>query len=199
MVARVPTVSRQIDAAAKGQLIVNHHDLLVMAGAYWMVIIEFEADAAWHTPSHPPPRQRLTLEREQRAVVPDQDVTQAPRTRFAMKAISASSRVGASSLSPREVDGRYDIPTEDGQQRRALRAAPVSPAENSQPHPDTVKAVRAVEPPAVPSWLDDRPPGTCLDVVVTLRGTAYSAGPRTAQGAVDEPRQRQRHADKHRR
>ena len=108
MVARVPTVSRQIDAAAKGQLIVNHHDLLVMAGAYWMVIIESEADAAC-APSHPPPRRACSADAK-RAEESQIKMDGRCGRRFAMKAISASSRVGASAPALREVDGRKGYP-----------------------------------------------------------------------------------------
>ncbi len=167
MVARVPPVSRQIDAAAKRQLIVNHDDLLVMARADWMVIIESEADPAWHTPSHPPARQRFTLERVERTVVPDQDVdTQVwtPLRDEGEQRIEPGRR--AVIAEPwREVDRRGHIPTED--EHRVARC------EQRLSHQlkimsrilDTVEAVRAVEPPAVPSGIRH-----------ALRGTTHSAG-----------------------
>ena len=178
MVARVPTVSRQIDAAAKGQLIVNHHDLLVMAGAYWMVIIESEADAAWHTPSEPPPRQRFTLERVQRTVIPDQDVDTQVRTPLRDKGdqrIEPGRRVSTAEPG-REVDGRGDIPTEDEHRVARFEQRPSHQLKIVSRILDTVKAIRAVEPPAVPSGLDDRPLRTrARDRPGTLRGTTHSA------------------------
>src|SRR3546814_10542851 len=40
--AVVPAALRQVDAAEEGDLVVDHHNLLMMAGADRMVIVEFE-------------------------------------------------------------------------------------------------------------------------------------------------------------
>ena len=64
----------QIDAAAERQLIVDDDDLLVMAGADGMMVVEAEAHAARRAPTEPPARQRFALERVERAVIPHQDV-----------------------------------------------------------------------------------------------------------------------------
>ena len=45
MRARVPAMAGQIDAAAERQLIVDHDDLLMVAGADGMTIVEPESDA----------------------------------------------------------------------------------------------------------------------------------------------------------
>ena len=72
--ARVPAMAGQIDAAAERELVVDDDDLLMVRAADGMAIVEAEPDAARHPPAEPPSRERIALERVERAVVPGQDV-----------------------------------------------------------------------------------------------------------------------------
>ena len=76
-------MARQVDAAAERQLVVDDDDLLMMRGADGMVVVEAEADASRHAPAQAPARERIALERVERAVVPRQDV--APQVRAPLR------------------------------------------------------------------------------------------------------------------
>src|SRR5687768_15806190 len=74
MRARVPSMTGEIDATRKGELIVNNDDLLMMRAADRVTIVKAEPHVAMCAPAQLPPRPRVALERVERGVIPDQDV-----------------------------------------------------------------------------------------------------------------------------
>jgi hypothetical protein len=66
----VPAPGREVEAAAKGERAVDHHQLLVLAGAGRVVAVELEAQPA--QPAELAMRQELAVEREEHQPVPDQ-------------------------------------------------------------------------------------------------------------------------------
>jgi hypothetical protein len=64
----------EIDAATEGELIVNHHDFLMMRAANGVTIVKPDSHVAMRTPTQLPSRPRVPLERVERGVVPVQDV-----------------------------------------------------------------------------------------------------------------------------
>ena len=107
MRARVPSVAGQIDAAAERELIVNDHDLLMVAAADRMAVVEAESHAARHSPAESPSRERIALERVEGPVVPDQDVaakTWTPSRDEGQQLVEASRRLRRTAR-PDEIDG----------------------------------------------------------------------------------------------
>ena len=116
MRAGVPAMARQIDAAAKGQLIVDDDDLLMVAGADRMMVVEAEAHAAvaCATAAASASAARARACRPSRN--PRSGCSNAARAaRCVTNAISSSSRVGASvaSRAGLEIDRGRDVPAEN--------------------------------------------------------------------------------------
>ena len=70
VIARIPAVGRHVDAAAEGQLVVDHHDLLVVRGTRRMGAVELEMDAPARHPVENGQRRRAAPDGHQRADVP---------------------------------------------------------------------------------------------------------------------------------
>ena len=144
MRARVPAMARQIDAAAERQLIVDHDHLLVMAGADGMTVVKPEPHASRHSPSEPPSRERIALERVERSVVPRQDVATKVRATscdIREQLVEPRRRVRRLGGDAREqIDVGHDVPAQNEDRCGAPRAEPAGPDGSSRRHPECSKS-----------------------------------------------------------
>ena len=157
MGARVPAMARQIDAAAERQLIVDHDNLLMVGAADGMMIVEPETNASRHPPSEPPSRQRIALERVERAVVPRQDV--------AAKVRASSCDMREQLVEPRrrvrrraarvQIDVRRDIPAQTEHGLAGAEQGLPDQAEVVGRVLNAIETGRALDAPAVSAGLDD--------------------------------------------
>ena len=79
MAARVPAVGGHVDAAAESEPVVDHHDLVVVAGTDRVRAIELEVDLVARRPAREPQHRRPASQQLDRAEVPLEDVDLQPR------------------------------------------------------------------------------------------------------------------------
>ena len=193
MRARIPAMARQIDAAAERQLIVDNDDLLMMASADGMVIVEPESHAARHPPSQPPARERIAFERVERAVVPRQDVT--PKVRASPRDIRQQLIEPRRRLrfvwrlrARQQIGVGGDVPAQAEHALARVEQRPPDKTEIVGGVLNAVKPRRAVDAPAVPARLDDHSAGlnrrkAWLIATASVNGTTMNSASMSAGNA----------------
>ena len=189
--ARVPAMARQIDAAAERQLIVDDDDLLMVQAPTGWRSSKPNRTRSRHAPAEPPSRERIALERVEGAVVPRQDV--------ATKCRPPSCDICEQLVEPRwrgrpsgwrdarqQIGVGVDIPAENEHRAAGVQQRPPHQPEIVGGILNAVEAVRALDSPAVSSWLDDRVDRRSCGRSARLISHASVSGTATNSGRADQ-------------
>ena len=114
MLARVPARRGHVDPAAESEPVVDHHDLLVVAGAGRMGAVELEVDLLGHRPARQPQDGRAPAEQLGRAQIPFEDVDRnvRPVLRPSRRAVVRASPARRRPARKVEADPRVEIPAD---------------------------------------------------------------------------------------
>ncbi len=156
MLPRVPAVSRHVDPAAKGQPVVDHRNLVMVAGAGRMRPVQLEMDLLARRPPGEAKRRGPTSEQLDRAQVPLEDVYLKPGPVFRQPGQQRAQLHGGAVVGVIvEADSRIEIPAD--QQYLLLRA---KHGLSGQPEiiggvDDQARAASALYSPAIEAGLGD--------------------------------------------